>query len=314
MDKQLKKIANFLVMNIYSDISPGLLKGKMGLAIFFYHYSRHINSSIYENVADHIIDDILANITPQLPLDIFDGIFGVSLGIKYLINNGYIENEKNDSDIFNIENKLFSLNLRKIDDQNINLSLSKFYVLSHMVAGESDKYEQLICDFLKTYNKFFTGNTLFEIPMPIISSLLFFISTLEKNNLYQNEIEQLKLKVFAYLSARIESDKENKAEMLVLKQLIQRMNFTLNDEITGILFNQFKDLTVDESLSFQDFTKHYLWQNLLYDLECPSQLFSDIVSQEKIDNLLSDTVPPLPIFQGITSIGLYILKQKLQKK
>ena len=40
----------------------GLFHGKMGITLFFYHYSRHVNNAVYADYADELLDNsIMAN-------------------------------------------------------------------------------------------------------------------------------------------------------------------------------------------------------------------------------------------------------------
>src|SRR5690554_5298311 len=101
METQLTKIANILAMNINNGTGIGLLKGRFGAAIFFYHYANYSKNRIYEGIADDLVGEILASVNPRLPLDIFEGMSGIYLGLKHLIKHGYIECEDNDVNLFN---------------------------------------------------------------------------------------------------------------------------------------------------------------------------------------------------------------------
>ena len=58
VDDCLLRIANVLLLNASFLDNPGLLNGKMGIAIFFYHYSRFTKNKIYENFAGVLVDEI----------------------------------------------------------------------------------------------------------------------------------------------------------------------------------------------------------------------------------------------------------------
>ena len=51
---RLRRIANVLLLNASFIDNPGLLNGKMGIAIFFYHYSRYTKNKIYEDYAGEL--------------------------------------------------------------------------------------------------------------------------------------------------------------------------------------------------------------------------------------------------------------------
>jgi hypothetical protein len=56
---RLERIANLLLLNASFIENLGLLNGKMGIAIFFFHYARYTNNKIFENYADDMVDEIL---------------------------------------------------------------------------------------------------------------------------------------------------------------------------------------------------------------------------------------------------------------
>lgn len=311
METLLIKIGNFLIMNLHSDMGVGLLRGKMGLAVFLYHYSRYAKNKVCEDAADRLIDDILANVNPRLSLDIFDGVSGVSLGLKHLTKHGYIESEGQDMNLFDIEKKIFDLNFKWVDEKNINLSLSKFYIMSLAVTENNKKFDPVIIDSLRTYNSSFSKEKLSEIPPPIISSVLFFISSIEKTGLYFEDMRQLKFKILTSLTERVDYDREARGDLLVLTQIIRQINSRRGRDIFNQIILPYDNLNVDTSLSFNDFIENYLWQSLLYDLPLNDSLSLNFEFEREVNNMLSVSNITLPVFQGITGIGLFILKNKL---
>ena len=64
----LQRIANHLVINSIFLDNFGLFYGKMGIVIFFYHYSRYTNNPIYEEFAGELLDEIFEEIHDKLPI------------------------------------------------------------------------------------------------------------------------------------------------------------------------------------------------------------------------------------------------------
>lgn len=89
-DAYLKKIANVLVLNASFTDNPGLLNGKMGIAIFFYHYSRYSDNKNYEEYAGELIDEIYSEINTNTPVNLADGLIGIGWGIEYLVQSGFV--------------------------------------------------------------------------------------------------------------------------------------------------------------------------------------------------------------------------------
>jgi hypothetical protein len=89
-DNTLMQIANVLSVNIQKLSSPGLLEGKMGVAIFLYHYSRYSGRTAYSQLADHLLDEIIKSISGQ-QISFSTGLSGIGWGIKHLLKENFIE-------------------------------------------------------------------------------------------------------------------------------------------------------------------------------------------------------------------------------
>ena len=48
---ELTKIADWLLLNGTLTKCPGLLHGKLGIAIFFFHYARYTGKTLFEEYA-----------------------------------------------------------------------------------------------------------------------------------------------------------------------------------------------------------------------------------------------------------------------
>ena len=82
---------NSLLLNASFIDNPGLMHGKMGISICFFHLARQSGNKIYEDYAGELIDDIHDEITVHTPVDFENGLAGIGWGIEYLVQNGYIE-------------------------------------------------------------------------------------------------------------------------------------------------------------------------------------------------------------------------------
>jgi hypothetical protein len=86
------------------DLPLDLLRGKMGLCIYFYRLGRGEGNERYRKRADRLLDEIFENIGTVKSIDIEYGLSGIGLGISYLIRGGYVEGDENEV-------------LREIDDE-----------------------------------------------------------------------------------------------------------------------------------------------------------------------------------------------------
>jgi hypothetical protein len=87
----LQSAINTLLLNASFIDNIGLMHGKMGISIFFFHLSRQTKNKIYEEYAGELIDEIYEDITNSTPVDFENGLTGLGWGIEYLVQNGFIE-------------------------------------------------------------------------------------------------------------------------------------------------------------------------------------------------------------------------------
>lgn len=91
INKDLEKIANMLLLNGSLLESPGLWYGRMGVAIFFFHYSQYTGNELFEDYAIEIIGQIQKEIHKDSPTDYDKGIAGIGVGIQYLADNHFLD-------------------------------------------------------------------------------------------------------------------------------------------------------------------------------------------------------------------------------
>ena len=85
-----QRIANALLLNASFIDNLGLMHGKMGIAIYFFHLARETKNQIYEDYAGELIDEIYDEINIHTPCDFENGLAGIGWGIEYLVQNGFI--------------------------------------------------------------------------------------------------------------------------------------------------------------------------------------------------------------------------------
>lgn len=90
-ESRYQRIINVLLLNASFIDNLGLMHGKMGIAIYFFHLARETKNQIYENYAGELIDEIYEEITINTPLDFENGLAGIGWGIEYLVQNGFID-------------------------------------------------------------------------------------------------------------------------------------------------------------------------------------------------------------------------------
>lgn len=90
-DRILQKIANTLFGNVQQMNLLGLFDGQLGAALFFYHYSRYINKSIYAEIAGDCFDTVYGNMSINISKDFAAGLTGIGWAVNHLVENKFVE-------------------------------------------------------------------------------------------------------------------------------------------------------------------------------------------------------------------------------
>ncbi len=101
IEEEYEETINYLLhySNTIDDL--GLLNGKMGIAICFFHLARISGNSLYEDTAGQLIDEVFENIHINAGWNFENGLAGIGWGIQYLIQNNFIETNSDDElDVF----------------------------------------------------------------------------------------------------------------------------------------------------------------------------------------------------------------------
>lgn len=91
--KDLQQIADMLMLNGTLTECPGLVHGKMGIAIFFFHYAQYTNNMLFADYAMDLIDEILSQLHVNSQANYKKGIAGIGVGFDYMIRNNFLDIE-----------------------------------------------------------------------------------------------------------------------------------------------------------------------------------------------------------------------------
>lgn len=95
IESDLQQIADMLLLNGTLTECPGLVHGKMGITIFFFHYAQYTDNMLFADYAMDLIGEMLDQIHVNSPADYEKGVAGIGVGIDYLIRNNFL-NVKDD--------------------------------------------------------------------------------------------------------------------------------------------------------------------------------------------------------------------------
>ena len=78
----------------FSSQDIGLISGKMGAVIFFFHYARYTGNKYYEDIAMAFLDDIQLQLQNRTETNYRHGVAGIGIAFDYLIENEFIAADK----------------------------------------------------------------------------------------------------------------------------------------------------------------------------------------------------------------------------
>jgi len=89
--QSLQPLINTLLLNASFIDNIGLMHGKMGISVYFFHLARSTRNKVYDEYAGELIDEIYEETTVNTPVNFENGLAGIGWGIEYLVQNGFIE-------------------------------------------------------------------------------------------------------------------------------------------------------------------------------------------------------------------------------
>ena len=115
----LQRISNILLINGGFLDNPGLYTGEMGLVLFFFHYARYTQNTLFLDYGYDLIDKIQNRIHQETSIDYKQGLAGIGSAFEYLAQKKIIEVDTGelledfDDQIFSIQN-IHDLSLEEI--------------------------------------------------------------------------------------------------------------------------------------------------------------------------------------------------------
>ena len=121
-DKLLLRIARHLIMHASFVSDLGLYHGKMGIVLFFAHYSRYTQNHLYDKFAGVLLDEVHESIHAGLPVNFESGLCGIGWGIAYLMQNGFMEGDP-DEILSALDALVMERDLLRITDRSMRTGL-----------------------------------------------------------------------------------------------------------------------------------------------------------------------------------------------
>lgn len=146
-DDILKSIADHLILNSSGLYEIGLYDGKMGVALFFYHYSRYMNVPIYNDFADCLLDEVIQNMDSLISIRFDEGLCGIGWALQYLMRNNFVKGD--DSDVFSdFDCKVLEYDINKMSDRTLSTGSMGvlYYIIPRIFSLKQRGNSSVICD------------------------------------------------------------------------------------------------------------------------------------------------------------------------
>lgn len=144
MKNKILELNRKLLISIGEQYPIGLVDGKMGVCIYYYHLYRFEKDDNCKILADRLLDDIINDLSLNMQIDVENGLAGIAIGITYLINENFIEGDVNEV-LHNIDSVIY----KKISFEEISSIYTKaelmhlliyFYVRFVNLDDDDDRY------------------------------------------------------------------------------------------------------------------------------------------------------------------------------
>jgi glycosyltransferase involved in cell wall biosynthesis len=134
----LRNIAVRIENESVSDM--GILKGRMGIILFLFHYARFSCNESYKILAEKKLTELLKNIQMDTHYGFGTGLSGIGWGIEYLYQQGFIEGDTNEI-LTDFDKKVMEIDPKRIVNQNKDYGLGGIvlYLLARLYTIEKEK-------------------------------------------------------------------------------------------------------------------------------------------------------------------------------
>lgn len=239
-DKLLERISTFIFQNRSYIPEIGLINGKMGIAIFYYQYSRYTGNSMIENYAVEMIKEIYDGINIKISPYFTYGLTGIGWGIEYLDRLNYIDCDR---DFAELDNTIY----RQMQNNPILLNTGEeffgfgFYhvarltgrqnrdgKLDHLLKEQNLNFLTDVCERLLIHKKYLDFDTLY-LPTGTINSLLWFFLEIYKLKIFPVKIKKLLLYLPEFIGPG-RKENEMPSESIILHSLANSVYENFSDE------------------------------------------------------------------------------------
>jgi len=127
----LKRITNHLIIYSMALDNIGLMSGKMGIALYFFHLHKVTQNDNHLRFANELVLDIMSKLDYKIPRTFFDGLIGVSWGFDHLIRTKFVDFEDEEV-LIDLDKALLEINIANLYDETFSTGVRgiAYYIIS----------------------------------------------------------------------------------------------------------------------------------------------------------------------------------------
>lgn len=129
MNKELRKISDYLLLKSSYVHDIGLFHGKMGVVVALYAYANNYNDKILEDYAWDLLQQIYDTVYNDMPIGMEYGLAGIGYGTTLLRKYRYVDCDL-DAILADIDAKIMERNPCRMTDYSVHTGLGGllFYI------------------------------------------------------------------------------------------------------------------------------------------------------------------------------------------
>lgn len=327
MDSILKRIANIIYINI-QNTDNRLIKGKVGILLFYYHYSVYTGYKRYSQFADILLDEIYNDLNilekDRISLgypSLISQYAQIGWCINYLIEKKMVEGDS-DEILADIDDKIEEYLVKIIDEPNSKHFVNDpdfnksdyfypgLYLLYRMKNNLNYKnkinlsflIQKAITTILDSENK---------CSLSFLNSLYYLLSNLKADNILPALHSSIFLKIKK--SLELSESKVQIGDIQKTKELLSSNQFYVDKKLISQINNIEIQEKVSTDIKIRDISYRFS-QNLLYKQELLYLDLNKRVISSFLDSIVMDIDNEYLSIDGLAGIGLNLIKYLQNEK
>lgn len=155
--RELKRIVQYLMLHGSAIPNIGLLNGKLGISIFFFHYEKCTGNRAYKMLAEDLIDEIYKKVNLNTSFHFDNGLAGIAWGVEYLVRNQFLE-ANTDEVLMELDEQIMERDVRRVSSTSLERGIKGigYYALARCGNGNSlfgATNRSYLTDLLCAFNK-----------------------------------------------------------------------------------------------------------------------------------------------------------------